>query len=94
LGDVTLAAIAERVLHDVSEAVPLASAFELRETGISLETLRDRPDLERLDEAVERTLVALLTLIGNLTADILTPALHAALAKVRQSAEHTEGLLT
>ena len=92
LGDVTLGAITERVLHDVSEAVPLASAIEPGEAGISLEKLRDRPDLERLDEAVERTLVALMTLIGNLTAEILTPALHAALAKV--SLEQNEGLLT
>lgn len=82
LGAVTLGAIADRVLYDVSAEFPLVSAIAVDATGFRVESLRERGELEGLDGAMERTLIDLLTVIGNLTADILTPGLHAALSSV------------
>ena len=82
LGEVTLGAIVDRVLHDVREEFPLMSAVEVDAAGVRLGDLQQHEQLERLDDAMDRTLVGLLTLIGNLTADILTPGLHAALRAV------------
>ena len=81
LGEVTLGAIVDRVLHDVADDFPLVGALDVESTGFKVEKLQDMP-LDGLDAAIERTLVELLTVIGNLTADILTPGLHAALSAV------------
>ncbi len=81
LGEVTLRAIVDRVLHDVAEDYPLVSALDVGPSGFRIDELASgEPD--ELDGAIERTLTELLTVIGNLTADILTPGLHAALSNV------------
>lgn len=82
LGEVTLGAIAERVLHTVSKRYPVLAAIDADASGFRFDALREQNELEGLDEAIELTLVQLLTVIGNLTADILTPGLHAALSGV------------
>lgn len=86
LGEVTLAAIVTRVLHSAAEAFPFVSPIELHATGINCDALResvaDRP-ADQVAEALGFALVELITVVGNLTADILTPALHAELSGER-----------
>jgi hypothetical protein len=86
LGEVTLTAIAERVVHSAAERFLFFSSLEVEPTrGISCGELRDRigavPDVE-LREGIRFVLVELLTVLGNLTAEILTPELHAELSHV------------
>ena len=81
LGSVTLSAIAERVLHNASERYGFLSAINPRPNGDARwrEVLHERlaavPSRE-LMEAVRFGLVELLTVIGTLTAEILSPDLH------------------
>jgi hypothetical protein len=82
LGDVTMMAIGDRVLSDAATTYPLVAALRLEATGISCEDLeRDADAIERaeLDAASCSILVELLTVLGRLTGDVLTPALHAQL---------------
>jgi hypothetical protein len=85
LGDVTLTAIAERVLHSAAAQFPTLSALKVDATGLQCKELRERtggvqPD--ELAEGIRFVLVEFLTVLGNLTADVLTPALHSELSKV------------
>jgi hypothetical protein len=86
LGEVTLSAIAERVLHNASETFPFLASFEVDpKDGIQCGDLRERRDALRdaeLKEGLRFVLVEFLTVIGNLTAEILTPELHAELTQV------------
>jgi hypothetical protein len=86
LGEVTLTAIAERVLHNASERFSLLCSLKIEPTrGIQCRELSERIGSigpSELREAIRFVLVELLTVIGNLTAEILTPALHAEVSKV------------
>ena len=86
LGEVTLTAIAERVLYNASEKFPLFSSLEVEPTGgIQFRALRARIGSVRaseLNDAVRFVLVEFLTVLGNLTAEILTPELHSELSNV------------
>jgi hypothetical protein len=89
LGDVTLMAIGDRVLHDGVQQYSLLSALRLEPTGISCEDLAhdvEAIDARELDTAIMFLLVELLTVLGRLTAEVLTPALHAALDAAHGSA--------
>jgi hypothetical protein len=98
LGEVTLTAIVDRVLYNARERFPVLASLELAETReISCQGLRAAVDdipVDTLREGVRFTLIELLTVLGNLTADILTPELHAELAKVdlRSRTATTPGL--
>ena len=85
LGEVTLTAIVDRVVYDAAERHPLLSALEVEPTGLGFERLleqsRDLPP-DQIAEAIRTVLVEFLTVLGNLTAEILTPALHSALSRV------------
>jgi hypothetical protein len=87
LGEVTVSAIVDRVLHDVSAQIPLLAALKVEnDIGVQFGELRRRlrpEDVEQLRKGMRSTLVQLLTVMGNLTADILTPALHVELSSVR-----------
>lgn len=88
LGEVTLTAIFNRVLHNATEQFPELSALKVASDGINCRELERRLDgLERpaLAEGLRYVLVELLTVIGSLTADILTPALHEALSTVTEA---------
>jgi hypothetical protein len=80
LGEVTLTAITERVLHNASERFSLLWSLKIEPTsGILCRELKARigtVEPAELREAVRFVLVELLTVLGNLTAQILTPALH------------------
>jgi len=86
---VTLTAIAERVLHNASERFSLLWSLKIEPTrGIQCRELSDRigsVEPAELREAIRFVLVELLTVLGNLTAEILTPALHAEISKVTLS---------
>jgi hypothetical protein len=83
LGEVTLTAIGERVLYNASETYPLFSSLKVEPTGgIRLpERISSMQDSE-LVEAIRFVLVEFLTVLGHLTAEILTPELHSELANV------------
>lgn len=82
LGEVTLAAIVERVVHTATEQYPFLAALEVDSSGLHCRELRSRDALRRdeLVAAIQFVLVEFLTVLGSLTAEILTPALHAELA--------------
>jgi hypothetical protein len=86
LGEVTLTAIAERVLYNTVEKFPLFSSLEVEPaSGIQVGSLRQQiasVDSSELKEGFRFVLVEFLTVLGNLTAEILTPELHAGLARV------------
>lgn len=87
LGDVTLTAIVGRALFTAAEHYPFLSVLEVDISGLRVHRLREAgggasPD--RLAEGLRFMLVEFLTVIGNLTADILTPSLHAALSAVER----------
>jgi hypothetical protein len=94
LGDVTLAAIVERVLYTASMRFPTLTGLEVETTGVRFEALRAR--IDKLDEhelvsGIQFTLVEFLTVLGHLTAEILTPALHAELSRVTlEAADRSE----
>jgi len=85
LGDVTLTAIFDRVLHYAVERFPIMSSVRVETKGLRCDELREKAaagvPLADLRPAIHFVLVEFLTVLGNLTADILTPSLHAALCE-------------
>lgn len=81
LGEVTLTAIVERVIHNASEQFPMLASLEVDGAGLRCERLRAHAGLreDQVLAALRFVLVEFLTVLGNLTAEILTPALHAEL---------------
>jgi hypothetical protein len=83
LGEVTLTAIVERVLYTASEQYPFLSTLTVEGAGISFDGLRSQGAHDpNLREALRLVLVEFLTVLGHLTDEILTPALHAELSGV------------
>lgn len=85
LGEITLTAIADRVLYTAAERFPPFSSVQVTGGGLQCQLLAARAaelTPERLGEAIQFTLVEFLTVLGSLTAEVLTPALHAELSKV------------
>jgi hypothetical protein len=88
LGEVTLTAIVERVRHKATQQYPMLASLEVDASGLHCRDLSSCAGL-RLDElsaAIRFVLVEFLTVLGNLTAQILTPALHAQLTKGNSNA--------
>jgi len=83
LGEVTLAAILDRVLHRAAELHPSTSVFEVDGSRLRYRGLQSQPGMrtEQVTELLCFVLEEFLTVLGNLTAQILTPALHAELLK-------------
>jgi hypothetical protein len=86
LGDVTLMAIGDRVLHNAVEKFPFFAGLKVEPNrGIQGQVLHDRVgslDDAELVDGIRFVLVEFLTVIGNLTAELLTSDLHAELSKV------------
>ena len=85
LGDVTLTAIADRVLYSAAEKYPPFESLRVEKTGIDWHVLHERrPALRQseLEQGVRFILAEFMAVIGSLTAEILTPALHAELSNV------------
>jgi hypothetical protein len=85
LGDITVAAIVDRVLYNATERYPVLGSLTLETTGVNFAEFRKQAgsiSKGGLREAIQFVIVELLTVVGNLTAEILTPALHSELSKV------------
>jgi hypothetical protein len=84
LGEVTLTAIVDRVLHVATEEYPVLGSIDASASasGVGWQGLRAHAGLrpEQVFPALRSVLVEFLTVLGNLTAEILTPALHDELA--------------
>lgn len=89
LGDVTLTAIVDRVLHIACERFAFLASLELLEGGPRWTDAASAAGMSRarLAEGLELVLVDFLSVLGNLTAEILTPALH---AEISRSSGHRE----
>ena len=84
LGALTLTAIADRVFFTAVERFPFLSSIDVSTGGVRCEALSARPealDDDVLIQGLRFLLVEFLTVLGNLTADILTPALHSELSE-------------
>ena len=82
LGEVTLSAIVDRILYNAKERFPILSSCKVEPSGLGTGDLRGRADSLPRDQlwgAMQFVLVEFLTVLGNLTAEILTPAMHATL---------------
>jgi hypothetical protein len=96
LGEVTLTAIAERVLHSSIEKFPVLAPLEVK-LGSGLQCQEFRAQARRMSEAtlapaVEFLLVEFLAVLGTLTAEILSQALHEVLcASTGSSASERAG---
>jgi hypothetical protein len=90
LGSITLTAIVDRVLHDGSTTHPLLAMLDIDdETGVRFDKLRNKvtaQDAQQVRDGMSDFLLRFLTVVGNLTGDILTPALHARLDDVTPGA--------
>jgi hypothetical protein len=87
LGDVTLMAIVDRVLYNAAERFPELVLLTVEPDGLRTLALRDRADCVNVDELLEGirfVLVEFLTVLGSLTAEILTRVLYAELVKLAQ----------
>jgi hypothetical protein len=85
LGDVTLTAIVDRVLYVATEKFSVLGSLQLDANGVNFREFRQRASSisdRELREAIQFVLVELLTVVGNLTAEILTPALHSELSNI------------
>ena len=86
LGEVTLTAIADRVLSNASEKFPVFAALTVQPTaGIQARALLehlDATDEAELEGGIRFVLVEFLSVLGTLTAEILTPELHDELSRV------------
>jgi hypothetical protein len=96
LADVTLMAILDRVLYVATEQYPFLCALKVEANGLRCQELQARADSvehDQLAQGVRFVLVEFLTVLGNLTAEILTPALHSELLKVmpREGSPENQG---
>jgi hypothetical protein len=88
LGDVTLKAIVDRVLCNAAEEFPFLAGLTVDAAGLRCQELHGTAasvTRDELADGVRFVLVEFLTVLGNLTANILTPALHAELSKSNPS---------
>ncbi|HLM48507.1 MAG TPA: hypothetical protein VK458_31875 [Myxococcaceae bacterium] len=95
LGEVTLMAIVDRVLHQASEKYPHFAALEVETSGVHLGELRASApalDVALLEESIVFLVAELLRVLGVLTGEILTPGLHAELRKVTGRSSKEEGV--
>lgn len=92
LGEVTLTAIVDRVLYNAAEQYPLLAPLKIDADGIQCAALRKAPPADR-DEflrAIRSILVEYLSVVGNLTAEILSADLHAELSNVERASREAK----
>jgi hypothetical protein len=85
LGEITLAAIVDRVFYSAAEQFPPFQSLKVEQTGIDFEEFRAENanfNGRELSEGIRFVITEFIVVIGNLTAEILTPVLHAELSKV------------
>ncbi len=94
LSEVTIEAILDRVVHKIQQRFPFLAQVKIDSKTKPLEVLfselTDKKPTE-MTEVFKFFLIELLTILGNLTAGILTPPLYKELAKIkRESAEESK----
>lgn len=84
LGEATLTAIMKRILYYTTQKYPFFEEIQVQSDGIDCRQIGVKePDSDReLQEGIEFMLVEFLTVIGNLTAEVISSALHADLSAV------------
>ena len=90
LGEITLTAIMDRVLYSAGEKFPPFESLKVEPTGIDYRKLHERREVlneRELAEGIRFVIAEFIVVIGSLTAEILTPALHAQLSKVSLKGE-------
>lgn len=90
LGEVTLGAIAERVLARGVAEHPCLKPLRLGGAGLDVRSLEANAaalDPKQLSDGLRFVLIELLTVLGTLTAEILTPSLHQELQRLLPSDE-------
>lgn len=81
LGEVTLAAIVDRVLFTAAEKHPFVATITVGRAGPDFAAFREEaPRHTDIRAAMRVVLVEFLTVLGHLTDEIMTPALHAELS--------------
>ncbi len=94
LGDVTVIAIVDRVFTVAAEQFPALASVEVDVSGVRFDGLPapgGAADQASIEVALRFVLVEFLTVLGNLTAEILSPALHAELVGHAQQAAADDG---
>jgi hypothetical protein len=90
LGEVTLTAIAERVVHNAAEKFPVFAGLRVDPiAGIDCRQISGQLSKEQGSEllkGIRFVLLEFLTVLGHLTAEILTHELHAELVGVPRTA--------
>jgi hypothetical protein len=92
LSEVTLAAIFDRVLYMSQKKFPILSVLKFESNGISFDGLMANAKQlksHEITEAFRFFLIQFITLLGNLTADILTPFLYQELFKITSERVHS-----
>jgi hypothetical protein len=87
LGEVTLGAIFERVRFNATEALPCLAGIEADAAGIRSQKLASSCGSVAPGELAKGfgfILLEFVSVLGNLTAQILTPALHAELSRATE----------
>jgi hypothetical protein len=90
LGEVTLTAIVDRVLHEAAERHPFLARLTFESSRVSHTELLEQttlPPEASTRDGLQFVLAEFLTVLGNLTAEILTPAFHTALSKVADASQ-------
>jgi hypothetical protein len=93
LGEVTLGAVADRVLYDVAEQHPAFPPLKVeRQLGIVRQGPGEKLVLSPADAraAIRFMLVEFLSVLGGMTAELLTPELHEELAGVASGGSSPE----
>jgi hypothetical protein len=83
LGEITLMAIGDYALRTATERYPLLGPLKLEQDGIRRAELRTKAagyPPEDVKNAMSFALSQFLTVLGSLTAELLTPTLHAELS--------------
>ncbi len=94
LGEVSLMAIMDRVLHQGSEQFSHLAALKVETSGVQFGEMRQvASSLDRavLEESLTMLVVEMLRVFGALTAEILTPGLLAELRKVQVQVRPADG---
>ncbi|MGZ6442268.1 MAG: hypothetical protein ACXWRU_19585 [Pseudobdellovibrionaceae bacterium] len=91
LSSVTVLVIVDRAIHETKENFPLLTQVKSEAEGIDFSALFDKPDTnyEELECALRALLIELLSVLGNITADVLTVPLHKELMDVTIEPLHT-----
>ena len=93
LGETTLSAILDRVLYTATERYPFLGSLQVKNGSADFDGVREgltAIPAEDVTQAAQFAMVEFLTVVGHLTAEILTPALHTALSEDVEAAPSTD----